>query len=64
MEKLLAFFKNDQGSLAEALGLSNSMISQCKKGNRKLSPSKSRLAEKLTKGAVTKEQLRPDIFGD
>ena len=64
MEKLLAFFKNDQGSLAEALGLSNSMISQCTKGNRTLSPSKSRRAEKLTKGAVTQEQLRPDIFGD
>lgn len=63
MKNLFDFLDGTQTDFAKQLGITASMLSMCKHGKRKLSPNKARLAEKLTNGAVTKEQLRPDIYG-
>ena len=50
-------------ALAKALGVSSSMISQWKSGHRRISPETAIRIEIATNGAVTREDLRPDIFG-
>jgi DNA-binding transcriptional regulator YdaS (Cro superfamily) len=63
MEKIIDYFNVSRIELSQIMGMSVQMIASCKTGSRRLSPEKARLAEKLTNGAVTKEQLRPDIYG-
>ncbi|WP_346347716.1 transcriptional regulator [Acidithiobacillus acidisediminis] len=50
-------------ALAEALGVSNSMISQWKSGHRRVSPETAIRIEIATGGEITRQDLRPDIFG-
>lgn len=51
-----------QKVLADALSVSPSFISQCISGHRKLPVDHCKKIEELTNGAVTKAQLRPDIY--
>lgn len=53
-----------QKALADELRVSPSFISQCLTGHRKLPVDHCRRIEELTSGAVTRAQLRPDIFSE
>ncbi|WP_153940371.1 transcriptional regulator [Acidithiobacillus thiooxidans] len=50
-------------ALAQALGVTPSLISQWKTGRRNISPESAIRIERATAGAVTRAELRPDIFG-
>lgn len=53
-----------QRELADKLGVSQNFISKAELGERFFSHQKATEIEKKTKGALKREQLRPDIFGD
>lgn len=63
IEKAIDIFKT-QTALAEAIGTSQSFVSQWVSGARPVSPKLSRKIEEVTGGAITRYDLRPDIFGD
>ena len=52
-----------QGELAERIGVSQGFISQLARGARPIPPGLCRRIEDATDGAVTREDLRPDVFG-
>ena len=52
-----------QRALADLLDIHPSMISQISTGRRKVPAYICRKIEEATKGAVTRYELRPDIFG-
>ena len=52
----------NQKALADALSVSPSFISQCLSGHRKMPVEHCKRIESLTNGAVTKAQIRPDIY--
>lgn len=54
---------NGNRALADALGVSQSLISQWKTGHRRISPETAARIERATNGLVTRAELRPDIFG-
>ncbi|MBU2800717.1 helix-turn-helix domain-containing protein [Acidithiobacillus caldus] len=54
---------NGNRTLADALGVSPSLISQWKTGYRRISPETAVRIERATNGAITRSDLRPDIFG-
>ena len=49
-------------ALAQALGVTPSLISQWKTGRRNVSPESAIRIERATNSAVTRAELRPDIF--
>lgn len=51
-----------QGDLARAIGVTQSAISQFSTGRRPVPAALCSAIEVATKGEVTREQLRPDIF--
>ena len=53
-----------QRALADKLEVHPSMISQIASDRRKMPISMCRDIELLSDGGITREQLRPDIFGD
>ena len=59
-------YLNDQGitiaGLARRLGVTRTTLSLIANEKRKASPQLALKIEKETQGAVTKEELRPDIF--
>ena len=60
MDKLFAWQRKAKLSdkeLADLLGYDPSMITYLRKKKRKMSPDKAALAEKITEGAVKKEEL-------
>ena len=60
--KSAALIVGSQKELAKQIGLAPSFLSQCVSGHRKLPITYCGSIETLTKGIVTKEALRPDIF--
>jgi len=52
-----------QRALASMLDIDPSFVSQWVSGHRKVPPNYCGHIEAMTDGAVTREQLRPDIFG-
>ncbi|MBU2856168.1 helix-turn-helix domain-containing protein [Acidithiobacillus ferrooxidans] len=50
-------------ALAQALGVTPSLISQWKTGRRNVSPESAIRIERATNSTVTRAELRPDIFG-
>ena len=61
LEKAINYFGN-QAQMAEALGVVRMTISQWKV--RGVPPHRAVDIEKATKGAVTRQELRPDICGN
>lgn len=53
-----------QAALAQALGVSGAAITHYELGRRTISAEKAIEFEARLGGAVTRKQLRPDIFGD
>lgn len=53
-----------QRELAAMLGCSQAMITHLETGRRCVSPLFARKIESITGGAVTRYDLRPDVFGD
>ncbi|MCO1336800.1 helix-turn-helix domain-containing protein [Microbulbifer sp. OS29] len=53
-----------QKRIADLLGVSPACVSQWNRGVRKVPPRLCRAIEQFTKGAVTREELRPDIYGE
>jgi DNA-binding transcriptional regulator YdaS (Cro superfamily) len=51
-------------ALASALGVSPSLVWQWLNGKRPVAASHCRAIEAATNGAVTRYELRPDVFGD
>lgn len=62
MEKLLEYFKNNRDEAARAIGCSVPFLCMAINNKRKFGHKKARQIEAITRGAVTKEQIRPDIF--
>ena len=61
------FFDKPRGSkldLARKLGVSKTWISLIVSGREQPSAALSLMIEKFTEGAVTRKELRPDLFGD
>jgi DNA-binding transcriptional regulator YdaS (Cro superfamily) len=61
------FFDKPRGSkldLARKLGVSKTWISLIVSGREQPSAALSLMIEKFTGGAVTRKELRPDLFGD
>lgn len=52
-----------QGELASRVGVSQGFISQLARGARPIPPALCRRIEEATGGAVTRQELRPDVFG-
>jgi DNA-binding transcriptional regulator YdaS (Cro superfamily) len=60
------FSKQPRGAktgMARAVGVTKNWISQLLSGEKRPSPALAIAISKYTKGAVTKKNLRPDIFG-
>ncbi|WP_444897921.1 helix-turn-helix domain-containing protein [Microbulbifer sp. SSSA005] len=53
-----------QGRLAQLLGVTQGMVSAWATGRKEIAPHRCSQIERVTFGAVTREELRPDIFGD
>jgi DNA-binding transcriptional regulator YdaS (Cro superfamily) len=53
-----------QANLAKAIGVSASFVNQWVTGVRPVPPTRCRSVEEATGGAVTRFDLRPDVFGD
>lgn len=49
--------------VAEKLGFNAEFLRQVAKGRRRVSPQNAIRIERATQGAVTRADLRPDIFG-
>ncbi len=54
--------RRSRRELADALGVTPPLISQWLSGHRRISPETALRIERATNGAVTREELRPDIF--
>lgn len=52
-----------QDKMAEALGINQAAVSQIVTGHKPIPPARCRHIEFLTRGKITRYQLRPDIFG-
>lgn len=52
-----------KAALAKRLGISKTWMSLLISGRQKCGPELAKRLEEETKGAVTREALRPDIFG-
>lgn len=52
-----------KAALAKKLGISKTWMSLLISGRQKCGPELAKRFEEETKGAVTRESLRPDIFG-
>jgi DNA-binding transcriptional regulator YdaS (Cro superfamily) len=52
-----------QGELASRVGVSQGFISQLARGARPIPPALCRRIEEATGGVVTRQELRPDVFG-
>ena len=52
-----------QTAFAEALGVTQSAVSQWVTGEQRITAERAKEIEELTRGAITKQELRPDIFG-
>lgn len=59
---LLEYLKNHGHSLAASIGTSKAYLSQLAHGHRKASPKMVIAIEIATEGAVSREDLRPDIY--
>ncbi len=60
------FSKQPRGAkvkMAQTLGVTKNWLSQILSGEKRPSPVLALAISKYTKGAVTKKNLRPDIFG-
>ncbi len=57
-------FVGGRAAAAERLGVTVGMIGHVLNGIRSLSVEKSKLVEQQTAGAITRADLRPDIFGE
>lgn len=55
-------FFGGQAQLAEELGISKQMVHKWLKGNSVITPIRAMEIEDLTGGAVTAEELRPDLL--
>jgi DNA-binding transcriptional regulator YdaS (Cro superfamily) len=67
IRKLLEDAVRDAGSQAkfgQAIGLSQQGVSFLMKSAKKISPLTAIKIEKATKGKLTRQQLRPDVFGE
>lgn len=53
-----------QQALADAVGVTQSFVSQWLNGERPVPSTKCRAIEVATDGAVTAAELRPDVFGE
>lgn len=53
-----------QAKLAQELGITQSMVSHYVTNRYPVPPETAKAIEKITNGAVTRSELRPDIFGD
>jgi DNA-binding transcriptional regulator YdaS (Cro superfamily) len=63
IDRALELFKT-QTAMAEAIGATGPFVSQWMNGKRPVSPKYCLRIEKVTGGAVTRYELRPDIFGE
>lgn len=63
IERAIGYFGSQQ-ALAEAMGVYQSYVSKLKRGDGMVPAERCRQIEELTNGAVTRAELRPDIFGD
>ena len=52
-----------QANLAELLGVKPSMVSWWATGNKRVSAERAVQIEAVTKGLVTRKELRPDLWG-
>lgn len=52
-----------QAALAQKVGVSKAFVNQWCNNNRPVPPERCRAIEEATAGAVTRYDLRPDIFG-
>lgn len=52
-----------QSNLAKALGVTPQQVNQWVLGTRPVPPARCIAIEDATKGAVTRYELRPDVFG-
>lgn len=50
--------------IADALGVTEAAVRSWENGTRNPTPENAFLVETLTEGKVTKQDLRPDIYGD
>lgn len=57
-------FAGNQAKAAERLGVSPGMIAHLVKGRRRVSVELAIAIHKDTAGAISREALRPDIWGD
>lgn len=53
-----------QNRLADAVGVSKAFVNQWMKGDRPVPAERCRAIESATNGAVTRYELRPDVFGE
>lgn len=63
IEKAVAHF-NGQTALAEAIGYSQHAVWHALKRRKQVSPKMAAAIDRATKGRISKEELRPDVFGD
>lgn len=63
IERLIAFFDDNQILTADALGVKQPSVSGWVTGRSKPGAKTCIRAEEKTGGAVTRYELRPDIFG-
>jgi DNA-binding transcriptional regulator YdaS (Cro superfamily) len=56
--------KTTQDEFAKAAGVSQGLISQWLSGTTSITAENAVKIERITKGAVTRQELRPDIFNE
>jgi DNA-binding transcriptional regulator YdaS (Cro superfamily) len=61
MEKLISYFGSHLKT-AQAIGVTRNFITMVVNGKRRLSFHKVLLIEEITNGAITRHDLRPDIY--